>query len=227
MKKILDSKLFAQKTYGKVLAVKRNQCGMTQEEFARQNYIHIHTLQNFEAGKRFPSHEYRIMFSDALKFPLLRSRPPYIDVSRELITSRFNAQSISSEYFVDCRDNTLKQLVASYKSGYDDGTRHGNLDAKSYYDHCLHQLILGFYPDPYERELFQHTQLQHITYFREWAIHLDFPEFLERPDNIGNHLKLFAVCLSGKPQDIQEVLQTHSEGSWHDVDMLLSHFKMV
>lgn len=226
MKKILDNELFAQKTYGRVLAVRRKQCGMSQKEFARHNPIGVHTLQNFEAGKRFPSYEYRIMLSDALKFPLLRSTPPCIDVSCELITYRFNAQGLSSEYFVDRRNNTLKELVASYKSGYENGTRHGNLDEKSYYDHCLHRLILGFYPYSYERELFHYKQLQHIRYFREWAIHLGLPEFLARPDNIGNHKQLFVVCESGKSPDIQDVLQIHLEGSLRDIDMLLSHFKM-
>jgi len=228
MNKVLDDNLlFAQKTYGRVLAVRRKQFGIKQKEFSRQIYIGLRKLQEFEAGESFPSYENRIILSDALKSPILRSTPPCIDISSKLITPRFNAQSISSEYFVDQRDNKLKELVLSYKSGYEDATQHDNLDAKSYYDLCLHQLIISFYPNDNERELFHYKQLQHIRYFKEWAIHLGFPEFLTRPDNIGNHKKLFTACFSGMAEDIQDFLETHLQGSLYDINTLLRRFKMV
>ncbi|MHC5826842.1 MAG: hypothetical protein ACYT04_65980, partial [Nostoc sp.] len=136
-------------------------------------------------------------------------------------------QGISSKYFVDRRDNTLKERVSYYKSGYEDGTQHGNLDAKRHFDQCLHQLIISFYPHDNERELVYYKQLQHISYFREWAIYLNLPEFLTRPDNIGNHKKLFLACLSGKAEDIQDCLETHLKGSLDDINTLLRHFKML
>lgn len=225
---ILDNNLlFAQKTYGRVLAVKRKQCGINQEQFARQNHVGLRMLQAFEAGETFPSDEDKIILSDALKSPILRSTPPSIDINSELITHRFNVQSISSEYFVDRRDNTLKERVSYYKSGYEDATQHYNLDDKSHFDHCLHQLIISFYPNDNERELVSSKQLQHIRYFRKWAIHLGFPEFLTRPDNIGNHKKLFMACLSGRADDIQDFLKTHLKGSLNDITTLLRHFKML
>lgn len=225
---ILDNNLlFAQKTYGQVLAVRREQCGINQEQFARQNYMAVETLQAFEAGETFPSDEDRIILSDALKSPILRSTPPCIDINSERITHRFHVQSISSEYFVDRRDNTLKERVSYYQSGYEDATQHYNLDDKSHFDHCLHQLIISFYPNDNERELVSSKQLQHIRYFRKWAIHLGFPEFLTRLDNIGNHKKLFMACLSGRAEDIQDFLRTHLEGSLNDINTLLRHFKML
>lgn len=225
--KLDNNLLFAQKTYGQVLTVKREQCGINQEQFARQNHLAVETLQVFEAGETFPSDEDRIILSDALKSPILRSTPPCIDINSERITHRFNMQSISSEYFVDQRDNTLKERVSYYQSGYEDATQHDNLDDKSYFDHCLHQLIISFYPNDNERELVSSKQLQHIRYFRKWAIHLGFPEFLTRPDNIGNHKKLFLACLSGRADDIQAFLKTHLEGSLNDINTLLRHFKML
>lgn len=225
---ILDNNLlFAQKTYGQVLTVKREQCGINQEQFARQNHIAVEALQAFEAGETFPSDEDRIILSDALKSPILRSTPPCIDINGERITHRFHVQSISSEYFVDRRDNTLKERVSYYQSGYEDATQHYNLDDKSHFDHCLHQLIISFYPNDNERELVSSKQLQHIRYFRKWAIHLGFPEFLTRLDNIGNHKKLFMACLSGRAEDIQDFLRTHLEGSLNDINTLLRHFKML
>lgn len=228
MNKVLDNNLlFAQKTYGQVLAVKREQCGINQEQFACQNRMAVETLQAFEAGESLPSYEDRIILSDALKFPILRSTPPCIDINSERITHRFNVQSISSKYFIDQRDNTLKERISYYKSGYEYGTQHGNLDAKSYFDHCLHQLLISFYPNDNERELVYYKQLQHIRYFREWATHLGFPEFLTRSDNIGNHKELFLACLSGMAEDIKDFLETHLEGSLKDITTLLRRFKMV
>ena len=225
---VLDNNLlFAQKTYGRVLAVKRKQCGINQEQFARQNHVGLRTLQAFEEGEKFPSYENRIILSDALKCSLLRSTPPCIDINSEHITHRFKVQCKSCEHFVDQRDNTLKERVSYYKSGYEYGTQHDNLDAKSYFDRCLHQLIISFYPNDNdnERELVYYKQLQHIRYFREWAIHLGFPEFLTRPDNIGNHKKLFMACLSGRAEDIQDFLETHLKGSLEDINTLLRYFR--
>ncbi|OYE02742.1 helix-turn-helix domain-containing protein [Nostoc sp. 'Peltigera membranacea cyanobiont' 232] len=223
---ILDNNLlFAQKTYGQVLAVRREQCGINQEQFARQNYMAVETLQAFEAGESLPSYEDKIIFSDALKSPILRLTPPCIDINSELITHRFNVQSISSKYFVDQRDNTLKERVSYYKSGYEYGIQHENLDDKSHYDHCLHQLIISFYPNDNERELVSSKQLQHIRYFREWAIHLGIPEFRVRPDNIGNHKELFTACVSGTPEDIEDILETHSKGSLEDISTISRYFK--
>lgn len=228
MNKVLDNNLlFAQKTYGQVLAVKREQCGINQEQFARQNRMAVETLQAFEAGESLPSYEDRIILSDALKFPILRSTPPCIDINSELITHRFNVQSISSKYFVDQRDNTLKERISYYKSGYEYATQHDNLDDKSHYDYCLHKLIISFYPNDNERELYYDEQLQHIRYFREWAIHLGFPEFLIRPHNIGNHKELFLACLSGMAEDMQDFLKKHLKASLEDITTLLRHFKML
>lgn len=225
MNKVLDNNLlFAQKTYGRVLAVRRKQCGINQEQFARQNHIAVETLQAFEAGESLPDYEDRIILSDTLECPILRSPPLRIDTDSKRITDRFDMQSISSEHFVDRRDNTLKERVSYYKSGYEYATQHGNLDTKSCFDRCLHRLLISFYPNDNERELVDYQQLQHIEYFREWAIHLGFPEFLTRPDNIGNHNNLFRACLSGTAEDIKDFLGTHLKNSLEDINIILRYF---
>lgn len=225
---ILDNNvLFARKTYGQVLAVKRELCGINQEQFARQNYMAVETLQAFEAGEILPSDEDKIIFSDALKSPILRLTPPCIDINSERITHRFNVQSISAKYFVDQRDHTLKERVSYYKSGYEYATQQDNLYDKGHFDHCLHQFIISFYPNDNEKELISSQQLQHIKYFRKWAIHLGIPEFRVRPNNVSNHQNLFNACFSGNSEDIEDCLETHSKGSLEDINTLLRHFKML
>lgn len=206
--------------YGRVVAKRRRELGLTQRELWKLIHVSEATLYAIEQGRRLPSWETMMMLAQVLKLPQLACVPSSIEWMEGCQKERILHEEQGVEAFVAARDNRSRERIARMERIYLKAAEERDGKTKSRMDKILHEQFISFCPDQEMRCAVDCYQKMLIEFFQCWVPRLGYGELLHRAENIRNHKHLFEASIEGSPRDIEEMLKLHLNSSLKDLSSL-------